>query len=42
MAWRDELNGDPLLWLLEDDTPGVLYLALRVLKGASPEATRRR
>ncbi len=31
MSWREELNGDPLPWLLEPDTPGVRYLALRDL-----------
>lgn len=31
MSWLDELNGDPLPWLLEPDTPGVRYLALRDL-----------
>ncbi len=31
MPWQDQLNGDPLTWLLEPDTPGVRYLALRDL-----------
>jgi hypothetical protein len=31
MSWRDQLNGDPLPWLLEADEPGVRYLALRNL-----------
>jgi hypothetical protein len=31
MAWRDQLNGDPLPWLLAPETPGVRYLALRDL-----------
>jgi len=31
MSWRDQLNGDPLPWLLEPDAPGVRYLALRDL-----------
>jgi hypothetical protein len=31
MIWQDQLNGDPLPWLLEGDTPGVRYLALRDL-----------
>jgi hypothetical protein len=29
MNWKDQLNGDPLAWLLEADSPGVRYLALR-------------
>ena len=31
MAWRDQLNGDSLEWLLETDDTGVRYLALRDL-----------
>ena len=31
MAWQDQLNGDPLAWLLEPADPGVRYLALRDL-----------
>ena len=31
MSWLDQLNDDPLSWLLEADTPGVRYLALRDL-----------
>lgn len=31
MAWQDQLNGDSLSWLLEPDSPGVRYLALRDL-----------
>jgi hypothetical protein len=31
MSWQDQLKGDPLSWLLEPDTPGVRYLALRDL-----------
>lgn len=30
-AWQDKLNGDPLPWLLEEDTPAVRHLALRHL-----------
>ena len=30
-AWQRMLNGDPLPWLLEDDTPAVRHLALRLL-----------
>jgi hypothetical protein len=29
MSWQDQLSGDPLAWLLEHDSPGVRYLALR-------------
>jgi hypothetical protein len=32
MAWQDQVNGDPLSWLLEDDTPAVQYLAMRDLE----------
>ena len=31
MTWQDELNRDPIPWLLERDSPGVRYLALRDL-----------
>ena len=31
MSWQNQLNGDPLTWLLETDEPGVRYLALRDL-----------
>ena len=31
MAWQDLLHGDSLSWLLEPDSPGVRYLALRDL-----------
>ena len=31
MLWQNQLKGDPLSWLLEPDTPGVRYLALRDL-----------
>ena len=30
-SWRDVLNGDPLPWLLRDDTPAAKHQALRVL-----------
>jgi hypothetical protein len=30
-SWREVLNGDPLSWLLERDTPAVRHLALRHL-----------
>lgn len=36
MAWQAQLNGDPLSWLLEPDSPGVRYLALRDLLDADP------
>lgn len=31
MSWQDQLRGDSLSWLLEPDSPGVRYLALRDL-----------
>jgi hypothetical protein len=31
MSWQSELTGDPLPWLLEPDSPGARYLALRDL-----------
>jgi hypothetical protein len=31
MSWREQLRGDPLPWLLEEDAPGERYLALRDL-----------
>ncbi len=31
MSWRDQLNADPLPWLLEPDTPSVRHLAMRDL-----------
>ena len=31
MSWQNQLKGDPLSWLLEPDSPGVRYLALRDL-----------
>jgi hypothetical protein len=41
MAWRDQLNGDPISWLLEPASPGVRYLALRDLGlGASARELR--
>ncbi len=33
MAWQEQLNGNPLPWLLEKNEPGVRYLALRDLVG---------
>lgn len=37
MAWQDQLRGDALPWLLETNTPGVRYLALRDLLDCSPD-----
>jgi hypothetical protein len=37
MAWRDQLRGNVINWLIETDTPGVRYLALRDLLDCSPE-----
>ena len=31
MPWKDQLNADPMPWLLEKDHPGVRYLAIRDL-----------
>lgn len=31
MTWQDQLNGDSVAWLLEEEEPGVRYLALRDL-----------
>lgn len=31
MSWQNQLNGDPVSWLLEPENPGVRYLALRDL-----------
>ncbi len=31
MSWQDQLSGDSLSWLLEHESPGVRYLALRDL-----------
>ncbi len=36
MRWQDQLAGDPLPWLLESDTPGARYLALRDLLDCPP------
>ena len=43
--WREALNGDPVPWLLGDDTPAVKHLALRMLLEEpedSPEVRRAR
>ncbi|HET7143450.1 MAG TPA: hypothetical protein VFI68_05475 [Anaerolineales bacterium] len=37
MSWQNQLRGDSLPWLLEPDSPGVHYLALRDLAGLSNE-----
>ena len=37
MAWQDQLRGDPLPWLLEAESPGVRYLALRDLLDRRPD-----
>jgi hypothetical protein len=37
--WRKSLNGDPLPWLLEEETPAVRHLALRWLLD-EPETSR--
>ena len=49
MNWREKVNGDPLSWLLEEDSenPGVRYFALRELEECSEDdpavrAARRR
>ena len=31
MNWQDQINGDPLPWLLETESPGVRYVAMRDL-----------
>lgn len=37
MNWQTRVNGDPLAWLLEADSPGVRYLALRELADLPPD-----
>jgi len=37
MSWQNQLRGDSESWLLESDSPGVSYLALRDLVGLSDE-----
>jgi hypothetical protein len=37
MSWQNQLRGDSVSWLLEPDSPGVRYLALRDLVGLSAE-----
>ena len=31
MSWQNQLNGDALSWVLEEDSPGIRYLAMRDL-----------
>jgi hypothetical protein len=38
MSWQNQLKGDSLSWLLEPDSPGVRYLALRDLMDDVTEA----
>ncbi len=38
MTWQNQLKGDSLSWLLESDSPGVRYLALRDLVDDVEEA----
>jgi hypothetical protein len=37
MSWQNQLNSDSLTWLLEPDTPGVRYLAMRDLLDCEPD-----
>jgi hypothetical protein len=37
MSWKSQLRKDSLPWLLETDSPGVRYLALRDLLALSPD-----
>lgn len=37
MLWQGQIKGDPLSWLLEPDSPGVRYLAMRDLLDAGPQ-----
>jgi len=38
MKWKDNLKADPLPWLLEENSPGVLYLTLRDIVGLAENA----
>ena len=38
MSWQSQLKGDALSWLLESETPGVRYLALRDLLDAPSDS----
>jgi hypothetical protein len=42
MSWQSQLKGDPLPWLLDDDSPGVRYLALRDILALPPESAELR
>ena len=37
MTWRNQLKGDSLSWVLESDSPGVRYLAMRDLLDYAPD-----
>ena len=37
MSWEDQINGDALSWLMESDSPGVRYLAMRDLLAYTPD-----
>lgn len=37
-TWLDKLHGDPLPWLLEEETPAVRHLALRLLLDRTEDA----
>jgi len=39
-AWRRALNGDPLPWLLDEETPAVRHLALRRLLDEPEDSPR--
>ena len=39
MSWQNQLKGDSLSWLLEEDAPGVRYLALRDLLDYPEDST---
>lgn len=39
MAWRDQLNGDPIPYLLEEDNPSVRYLTLTRLLDEPEDAS---
>jgi hypothetical protein len=39
MSWKDQLKDDSLSWLLEPESPGVRYLALRDLMDESPDSS---
>ena len=40
MSWQTQLRGDPLPWLLDENGPGVRYLALRDLCTLAPDIPR--